>query len=129
MATPQKKNSEKRHEYLWGQAHPSPAKAFRAAEVRQREAEAARTELEARKLAGEIARQPLERGLLEVQIEEGIAEIARCRSEAKSLDAARFRGDVLLLVFLLMIIFILSLALIDPKYLESIGGALPWLPS
>jgi hypothetical protein len=129
LAALQKKNSEKRHEQLWSQASLSAVEAFRTVEIRQREAEAARTELEVRKLAGEVARQPLEEELLEVQIEEGLAEIARSGSEVKSLDAARFRGDVLLVVSLLMIILILSLAMVNPKLLEAIGGALPGLPS
>ncbi|MBS1894042.1 MAG: hypothetical protein JST59_22310 [Actinobacteria bacterium] len=129
MAAPQKEDFEKRPGHPWRRTPLLPPEASRVAELRQKEAETARTELEARKLTGEIARQPLEKELVEVQIEESIAEIARCRSEAASLDAARFRGDVLLFVFLLMIILTLSLALIDPKSLEAIRGALQWLPS
>ncbi|MGN6587952.1 MAG: hypothetical protein ACTHKT_10865 [Solirubrobacterales bacterium] len=102
--------------------------ALRTAELRAREAEATRTELEVRKLAGEVARQPLEERLLEVQIQEGRAEITRRRMEARSLDSARYRSNAYIVVFLLLIVFILALALVDPRLLDVMGRALPWAP-
>jgi hypothetical protein len=81
----------------------------------------ARAELELEKLAGEISRQPAEEDLLHAQVE-------LAHAEAKSLDAARFRADVLLMVFLLLLNLVLALAVVNPHALEVVGGALPWIP-
>jgi cytochrome c-type biogenesis protein CcmH/NrfG len=91
-------------------------------------AEAARAELEAQKLAGEVARQPLEDLLLEVRLQEGRAEVARRLAETKSLEDGSVRSTAYLVVFLLLVIFILVLALIDPQLLENIGQVFRWAP-
>jgi hypothetical protein len=97
-------------------------------QIRREEAEAALLELEVEKLAGEIARQSLEERLLEARVEAERVEVDRRRAEAASLDSARFRGDVFLIVFLLMVVLVLALAVVDPKTLGEIGRALPWRP-
>lgn len=79
----------------------------------------ARLQLELQKLAGEVSRQPVEEQLIE-------AEAERTRAEAKSLDAARFRGDVYLLVSLVMIVFALLLAILDPGTLREVSRVLAW---
>jgi hypothetical protein len=84
-------------------------------------AEAARAELEVEKLAREIARQPLAEQLLEVQIEEGRAEVARRRSQAEASDFATLRDKALLVVFLLMMILFLALAIANPTMLKMLG--------
>jgi hypothetical protein len=96
--------------------------------LRVKESEAVRTELESQKLDGEVARQPLEEQLLEVQIQEGLAEVARRGAETKSLEEGNFRSTAYLVVFLLLIILIFALALIDPQLLENIGQVFSWAP-
>lgn len=86
------------------------------AHVREK-AEARKAELEAEKLAGEIAQQPL-------QAERLKAQIARDRAEARASDFSIYRQKVLLILFLVLIIFILVLALVDPQLLETLGQAL-----
>lgn len=121
MAAPEKKiPKQPRQWFQSGSAAPSNA-ALRAADLRIKEAGAAKSELEAQKLAGEVARQSLEEQLLEVQIQEGVAEVARRHAEVRSLDDARFRGNARLVVILLVIIFVLVLALIDPMMLKMLG--------
>jgi hypothetical protein len=73
--------------------------------------------LEAEKLAGEIAQQPLQTEHLE-------AQITRDRAEARAADFRVFREKALLILSLVLIIFILVLALVDPQLLESIGQTL-----
>jgi hypothetical protein len=85
-------------------------------------AEAARAELEVEKLAREITRQPLAERLLEVQIEEGRAEVARRRSQAEANDFATLRDKALLVVFLLTVILFLALAIANPTMLKMLGA-------
>lgn len=128
MATLRVDASERPRQRVRGLEPPPTAQVLGTVEVRQKEAEAERVELEVQKLAGEVARQSLEDQLLRVQIDERRVEIARAQSETRSLDAARFRNDVWLLVSLLMIAFWLALALVNPTFLEAIDGGLPWPP-
>jgi hypothetical protein len=128
MTTLREDASEEPRQRVRGSASPPTAQVLRTLEARQKEAEAERVELEVQKLAGEVARQSLEDQLLRVQIDERRVEIARAQSETRSLDAARFRKDVLLLVFLLMTVFWLALALVNPTFLKTVGGGLPWPP-
>jgi hypothetical protein len=128
MAAPEKKPPEAPSHWLRSGDSVSIDEALRAAELRVKEDEAARAELEAQKLAGEVARQPLEERLLDVQTREGLAEVSRRQAETRSLEDAGFRSAAYLVVFLLLIIFILALALIDPQLLENIGQVFRWAP-
>jgi hypothetical protein len=128
MAAPEKRVPEAPPHWLRGGSPVSIDEALRAAELWVKVAEAARAELEAQKLAGEVARQPLEDQLLEVRFQEGLAEVARRQAETKSLEDGTFRSIAYLVVFLLLVIFILVLALIDPQLLENIGQVFRWAP-
>lgn len=75
-------------------------------------------EEQAKKLSGEVAQQPLQARHL-------AAQIARDRAETRAADFSVFRQKVLLIISLVLIIFILSLALVDPRLLETIGQTLP----
>jgi hypothetical protein len=121
MAARSQKGSEKAAQRLDRQLLPISRDPRRAAKVRQAEAEAARAEHEVAKLAGELSRQPLERRLLEVRIEEGRAEVDHRRGEIEANDFAILRAKALLVVFLLLVILMLALALIDPTMLETLG--------
>jgi hypothetical protein len=83
-------------------------------------AEARKVELEAEKLAGEVTQQPLQAEQLKVQID-------RERAEAQASEFSLFREKTLLILSLVLIVFILILALINPQLLEAIGQALPWV--
>jgi hypothetical protein len=91
----------------------------RTAQARE-DAEIRKVELETEKLAGENAQQPLRVGQLE-------AQIAREEAEARATEFGTFRDKVLLILFLVLLIFILTLALVNPQLLEAIGQALPWI--
>jgi hypothetical protein len=78
-------------------------------------------ELEAEKVAGEIALQQLQEKQLARQT-------SREEAEARGFEFGTFRDKALLIVFLLLIIFILALAIVDPVLLRSIGDTLPWAP-
>jgi predicted phage tail protein len=123
MAAKSQKSSEKPPQRLRRQLLPSSRDPLRAAEIRREMAEAAKAELEVKKLAREIARQPLAEQLLEVQIEEGRAEVARCRSQAEANDFATLRDKALLVVFLLMVILFLALAIANPTMLKMLGAS------
>jgi len=84
-------------------------------EARHLEAATRLTELQAIKVAGEVARQPLQVRKLE-------AEIKREEAEGEALVSARWRAEVRLVVFLLIVVLILALALFSPAYLSAIGG-------
>jgi len=86
----------------------------------RKEAETRKVELEAEKLAGENAQQPLQARQLE-------AQIAREEAETRATEFSAFRDKVLLILFLVLLIFILTLALVNPQLLEAIGQALPWI--
>lgn len=75
----------------------------------------------------EFAQRLLERRILEVRIQEGVAEVSRRNAETRSLEGATFREDTTYLLFLLAVVFILVLAVVDPQLLETIGRALPWV--
>ena len=80
-------------------------------------AEIRKLALEAEKLAGEIAQQPLQAEQLE-------AQICRDRAEARASDFSVYRQKVLLILSLILIVFILVLTLVNPQLLETVGQAL-----
>lgn len=122
MAARSQKGSEKPLQRLSGSLPASSRDRLLAAEVRRGEAEAARAELEVAKLAGEIARHPLEEQLLEVEVAEGRAEVELRRSQTKANAFSDLRDKTLLIVFLLMVILFLALAIIDLSMLKMLGG-------
>ena len=81
------------------------------------EAETRKLALEAEKLVSEIAQQPL-------RAEQLKAQIARDRAEARASDFSVYRQKVLLILSLILIIFILGLALVNPQLLETLGQSL-----
>lgn len=85
------------------------------------ETEARKVELEAERLAGEVAQQPMQARQLEAQID-------REEAEARAAEFRTFREKTLLILSLVLVIFILVLALVNPQLLETFGRALPWVP-
>jgi hypothetical protein len=79
------------------------------------EADTRKAELEAEKLAGEIAQQPLQAQQLKSQGE-------REEAESRGFDFSALHDQTMLLVFLLMIILILALTLINPPMLKTLGA-------
>jgi len=86
------------------------------AEARNFDAAARLSEVEAVRIAGEVAQQPLENRKLE-------AEIERTEAEISAIGAAHFRADAMLVVLLLIAVLVLGLALVNPDYLRSLGGS------
>lgn len=94
----------------------------RAARLRCLEAEtgyfdasARLVDIEAEKIAGEIAEQELRARNLE-------ARTRREEVETEAVESARFRADVMLVVFLLMVVLALGLGLVDGTYRDVLGG-------
>lgn len=79
------------------------------------EVETRKTHLEAEKLAGEVAQQPLEAAQLRSQTE-------REEAETRGFDFSTLYDQTMLVVLLLMVILILVLTLVDPPMLKTLGA-------
>jgi hypothetical protein len=87
-----------------------------SAQARYLEAASWLAEVEAVKVAGEVAQQPLEARRLE-------SAFRREEAEREAVASARFRAEVMLVMFLLILVLVLGLASVNPAYLRELGGA------